>query len=76
MEGTEDGKAPVLQWEMAASPAWTFAMEDGAELDLCASQPTLRATGGRREPSQLFGRKELFNKGSFQSRNERQGEVD
>lgn len=34
MEGTEDSKTPVLQWEMAASPAWKLAMEDGAELDL------------------------------------------
>lgn len=33
-EGKKTVKTPVLQWEMAASPAWKLAMEDGAGLDL------------------------------------------
>lgn len=45
MEGMEDSITPVLQREMAASPAWKLAMEDRAELDLCGSQPALGAQG-------------------------------
>lgn len=48
------GKTPVLQWEMAASPAWKIAMEDRAALDLCGSHS--EQWGSRHKTGQSFVR--------------------